>query len=206
MKVSAGKTANIGDLIVTRRVKALQTFEGFLAPEALVLDFGCGNGGTMFQICDRVRAVDGVDISEENRNKFEKEKRAREAENCRFILKSVEEVELSEKYDRIISFEVLEHVPDDSKAAKILYKLLKPGGQAAISVPNKWWIFETHGARLPLLPWNRVPFFSWLPRKLHEKYAKARIYSKSRIERLLRSAGFSVNQTLYVTAPMDGRV
>ena len=31
-------------------------------------------------------------------------------------------------------------------------RVLKPGGRFIISVPNKWWIFETHGADLPLLP------------------------------------------------------
>ncbi len=72
-----------------------------------------------------------------------------------------------------------------------------------ISVPNKWWIFETHGARLPLLPWNRVPFFSWLPRVIHERYAYARIYTKSRIIRVLQKAGYEILRVVYVTAPMD---
>jgi hypothetical protein len=74
---------------------------------------------------------------------------------------------------------------------------------AAFSVPNKWWIFETHGARLPLLPWNRVPFFSWLPRPLHGRWANARIYTKRRIKKLLETHGFEVLSMQYVTAPMD---
>ena len=69
--------------------------------------------------------------------------------------------------------------------------------------PNKWWIFETHGANLPLLPWNRVPFFSWLPKAIHERYANARIYTRERIVRLLEKHGFTVLDTEYVTAPMD---
>ena len=73
----------------------------------------------------------------------------------------------------------------------------------AITVPNKWWIFETHGADLPFLPWNRVPFFSWLPRVIHEKYARARIYTKKRIRLLLEEYGFELLQSDYVTAPMD---
>ncbi len=73
----------------------------------------------------------------------------------------------------------------------------------AVSVPNKWWIFETHGAKLPLLPWNRVPFFSWLPQGLHEKYANARIYTKKRITSLLEKYGFKILSAEYITAPMD---
>ena len=81
--------------------------------------------------------------------------------------------------------------------------MLNPGGLAAISVPNKWWVFETHGAKLPLLPWNRVPFFSWLPRVIHERYANARIYTVQRIIHLMRKHGFTVIDHTYITAPMD---
>jgi hypothetical protein len=73
----------------------------------------------------------------------------------------------------------------------------------AISVPNRWWVFETHGAALPLLKWNRVPFFSWLPKPLHDRWARARIYSRREIVRKLGAAGFRVEFSLYITAPMD---
>jgi hypothetical protein len=53
------------------------------------------------------------------------------------------------------------------------------------------------------LPWNRVPFFSWLPRPIHEKYANARIYTKKRITTLLKQHGFSIVSARYITAPMD---
>ena len=92
---------------------------------------------------------------------------------------------------------------DENRALKNIYSCLKPGAQFAISVPNKWWIFETHGAHLPLLSWNRVPFFSWLPRSIHSKYAKARIYTKGRIKQILIDNGFNIVSCEYVTAPMD---
>ncbi|MBT3801118.1 MAG: hypothetical protein HOG05_08200, partial [Bacteroidetes bacterium] len=55
----------------------------------------------------------------------------------------------------------------------------------------------------PLLPWNRVPFFSWLPRPLHERWANARIYTKKRIVRLLEDSGFEVKEAKLMTAPLD---
>jgi hypothetical protein len=58
-------------------------------------------------------------------------------------------------------------------------------------------------AKLPLLPWNRVPFFSWLPKFIHERFANARIYTKGRIRRVLEEAGIEVLEMKYVTAPMD---
>jgi SAM-dependent methyltransferase len=104
--------------------------------------------------------------------------------------------------DRLISFEVIEHLPSED-GVRNYAESLKMGGIAAISVPNKWWIFETHGANLPLLPWNRVPFFSWLPRPLHERWSHARIYTRKRIVKLLEKHGFEILKVQYVTAPMD---
>lgn len=106
-------------------------------------------------------------------------------------------------FDCLTSFEVLEHVPHESQALAEMHRVLAPGGRLIISVPNRWWIFETHGADLPILPWNRVPFFSWLPKRIHDRYARARIYSRREIERKLAAAGFRVEHPLHITAPMD---
>jgi SAM-dependent methyltransferase len=105
--------------------------------------------------------------------------------------------------DFAISFEVLEHVLDERLALDELHRVLKPGARLAMSVPNRWWIFETHGAALPLLKWNRVPFFSWLPKPLHDRWARARIYSRAEITGKLRARGFVVEAAVYITAPMD---
>ena len=42
---------------------------------------------------------------------------------------------LSETFDAIICMHVLEHIPEDRKAIHELYRILKPGGWAGISVP-----------------------------------------------------------------------
>ena len=93
---------------------------------------------------------------------------------------------VSGSMDAVVSFEVLEHVPDEMAALNEIHRVLRPGGRLALTVPNRWWIFETHGTSLPVLPWNRVPFFSWLPRRLHDRWARARIYRRRQIIRLLR--------------------
>jgi 2-polyprenyl-3-methyl-5-hydroxy-6-metoxy-1,4-benzoquinol methylase len=97
----------------------------------------------------------------------------------------------------------LEHVPEESKALKEIHRVLKPGGDFIISVPNKAWIFETHGANLPLLPWNRIPFFSYLPHTIHKIFSRARIYKMKNIASLLESFHFQVFRCEYLTAPMD---
>lgn len=144
----------------------------------------------------------GVEIESTHLAEFEKYKKEQQISNCDCIIRDIENEPLEKQFDRIISFEVIEHLKDDKSVSRY-YDSLKAGGLIAITVPNKWWIFETHGAKLPLLPWNRVPFFSWLPRAIHERFANARIYTKKRITRLMKNAGFEILDIAYITAPMD---
>ena len=48
-----------------------------------------------------------------------------------------------------------------------------------------------------------MPFFSWLPTPIHERYAKARIHAKTRAARLLSSSGFRILQMSFGSAPID---
>lgn len=197
-----GRPADFDDLIIHRRLNLLRQFPGFTGSDYDLLDIGCGNGASMFLLSGEMKSCLGLEIERTHFAEFEKYKEAHQITNCDIRQFDIENQHLGKQFDRIISFEVIEHLKDDAHVSAY-YEHLKPGGLMVISVPNKWWIFETHGARLPLLPWNRVPFFSWLPRAIHEKYAYARIYTRSRIEMLLKNAGFEVLQLEYVTAPMD---
>lgn len=196
-----GKPAGDQDKIVQRRVELLYEQPGFFHKEHDCIEIGCGGGATINQVAHHFRNCLGVDIYDYS-GEFEKQKKYWGATNTNFRLLNLEVEKPEQQFQRIISFEVIEHFKDEDTVQKY-YELLEPGGLAAISVPNKWWIFETHGARLPLLPWNRVPFFSWLPRFLHERWANARIYTRKRISRLLEKHGFEVVYCCYITAPMD---
>jgi 2-polyprenyl-3-methyl-5-hydroxy-6-metoxy-1,4-benzoquinol methylase len=199
-----GKPADLAEFIVTRRIALLHDTEGFLSPDAELLDIGCGNGATLLQLADSYRQCHGIDISKEAGARFLNEAARRGLSNCSFSMQDIDHMEpIGKTFDRIICFEVLEHVKDDLRAAITIHSLLTPGGMAAITVPNKWWIFETHGAYLPCLPWNRVPFFSWLPMRIHDRFAKARVYTKKRISNLLMDAGLLITRIVFVTAPMD---
>ncbi|MEU8267142.1 methyltransferase domain-containing protein [Sphaerisporangium sp. NPDC049002] len=80
-------------------------------------------------------------------------------------------------FDRVIAAEVLEHIPDDMAAMRELYRVLKPGGRAAITVPS-------------FLP-ERI---CWA---LSEAYHTApgghvRIYTLAELSAKLKATGFSV--------------
>ena len=203
-KIEKGKPAGYQDFIIFRRLELLKQFPNFFNSNFDLIDIGCGNGATLLNIFDQFKSCHGIDIEPERISLFENKLKQNNIHNCTSSVCDISKG-LKEKqyYDRAISFEVLEHVSDESLALKNIYSSLKPEAQFAISVPNKWWIFETHGAHLPLLPWNRVPFFSWLPHSIHSRYAKARIYTKSKIKKLLINNGFKVISCQYITAPMD---
>lgn len=196
-----GRPADSTDKIITRRVELTKAIPGFCNKNLSLLEIGCGNGATLLLMADEMKECYGVDIFDHTAE-FEKEKAAKGITNCSIALKNIEVEDLEKKYDRLICFEVIEHFNDD-KTIKRFHRWLKPDALCAISVPNKWWVFETHGAKLPLLPWNRVPFFSWLPKFIHERYANARIYTKDRIKNLLEENGFEIVEMKYITAPMD---
>jgi cyclopropane fatty-acyl-phospholipid synthase-like methyltransferase len=197
-----GRPADHTDKIITRRVELVKQIPGFCGKNLTLLEIGCGNGATLLLMSDSMKECLGVDVYEGHKKVFEQVKAERGITNCEVIIENIEENDLGGKYDRLICFEVIEHFSNDENVKRFM-RWLKPGALCAISVPNKWWIFETHGAKLPLLPWNRVPFFSWLPKPIHERFANARIYTRPRIKHLLQNAGFEILDMKYITAPMD---
>ncbi len=201
--VSLGKPAEAGDLILERRHRLVMG----QAPNrgGTLLDFGCGQGAQSLLFTDDFARIVGVDVEAGHVATFQRTLAARGLED-RVEVRHYDGNRLpldDASVDAVVSFEVLEHVQDEQLALAEIRRVLKPGGWVAISVPNRWWIFETHGARLPLLPWNRVPFVSWWPRAIHDRWARARIYRRRDVCTLLGGAGFTIRESAYITAPMD---
>ena len=92
-----------------------------------VLEFGSGLGGFCYEIQKYVNKIVGVDLDTQSK-KFYEENRIPFFHN----LDTIEE----ESFDSIVSFHVLEHIPDPIEQLKILQKKLKSGGSIYIEVPN----------------------------------------------------------------------
>ncbi len=170
------------------------------------LDVGCGNGAQTVLFTRHFDRWMAIDVEENRLEEFRHviEQGMPDIHDGSIRRYDGERIPLdNNSADVLTCIEVIEHTRSDTQTIGELFRVLKAGGTAIITVPNKWWIFETHGANLPLLPWNRVPLFSWLPKRIHSKYAKARIYRKSQIETLLRDTGFQIQKSFYLTAPMD---
>jgi ubiquinone/menaquinone biosynthesis C-methylase UbiE len=201
--LAGGKPAADEDFILARRFRLALAF----APPSgtVLLDFGCGTGAQTVLFADYFDLLLGADVSEDYLKAF------KERAGSKGLVGRLQGLQYDgfrlpladQSVDYAISFEVLEHVENESEALRELHRVMKPGASLVMSVPNRWWIFETHGASLPLLPWNRVPLFSWLPKKIHDRYARARIYRRREIVSKLQSHDFEIERSAYITAPMD---
>ncbi len=82
----------------------------------------------------------------------------------------------SESVDYIYSLNVLEHIEDDSRILKTIYSKLRPGGKLLIYVPAFTILFSA----------------------MDRKVGHCRRYEKNAATRLLESAGFQVERSVYI--------
>jgi SAM-dependent methyltransferase len=124
-------------------------FEKFpVGPGDRVLDMGCGGGRHAFALYRRGADVVALDMSEEDLREVETMFRAREEEGEVPAGGSATAVRgnayclpfESESFDRVIAAEVMEHLPEDTDAMSELFRVLKPGGLIAVTVPR--WLPE----------------------------------------------------------------
>lgn len=201
-KIALGKPAAYGQEIVKRRFR-LTTANMALSGKT-VLDFGCGNGAQTCEFAQTGGKIFAVDLAFADLQTLQQQLERQQVVSIIPIQYDGSNLPIaSSALDAVLSFDVLEHVHDETAVLREWQRVLKPNGEVVLTVPNKGWIFETHGAHLPGLPWHRVPFFSYLPHFLHRRVARARIYRRRDIVQLLQKNSFTVLRSAYVTAPLD---
>jgi ubiquinone/menaquinone biosynthesis C-methylase UbiE len=157
-----------------------------VTPGERVLDMGCGAGRHAFELYRRGAQVVAFDLDAEELAGVEKMFGAMRLEGEVPAEASAETVQgdalalpfPDDHFDKIIASEVLEHIPDDMRAMRELMRVLKPGGQLAVTVP------------------------AWLPERvcwaLSEDYHTApgghiRIYTLAELQAKLKSIGFRID-------------
>ena len=81
-------------------------------------------------------------------------------------------------FDRVIAAEVLEHIPDDRRALREIARVLRPGGQVAVTVPA--WLPER-------ICWRLSDDYHNVPG------GHVRIYTRAEMETKLAQAGLRVS-------------
>ncbi len=140
-EVIAHMTRNEADMAFKKRV---QTIFEWVNPtdDMLILDMPCGRGFylNMFRYVSRCRIV-GADLDWQVLKKAQ-----RNIGHLDIPLHNADIYALpyaDNTFDAVIYSEVLEHVEDDQQALREAYRVLKPGGVLAITVPHEnypfWW-------------------------------------------------------------------
>ena len=77
-----------------------------------------------------------------------------------------------ERFDLVLSHEVIEHVQDDRLYAKEMMRVLRRGGRAIVFCPNRLYPFETHGHYWRgEYHFGNTPLINWLPDPARDRLA-----------------------------------
>jgi SAM-dependent methyltransferase len=138
----------------------------------LVLEVGCGNGHFLGMLAAAGYDVEGLDISETDVTY------ARDHLGLRVFCGGLDDLSFpSGRYDAVILFYVLEHVPAPADIVGQVFRILKPGGCITLAVP----VLDSLQAKLLGSTWVQV---TEAPRHLM-------IPSCLGVRQLLTAAGFS---------------
>src|SRR5271154_2812753 len=141
--------------VVLGKLRRMGAFSG-----ERMLDIGCGSGVFTQALGSAFREVHGIDLQDFYLNQF------REAvkEDKRFVVSNMSAADMTfpdDFFDSIVTIETLEHIPDLPATSRGIVRVLRPGGELLITVPNRWFPFENHGMRIG--PWSlgRVPLLPY---------------------------------------------
>ena len=99
-----------------------------------ILEIGCGEGRGVSTLLDRVNSFTAVDKIKEAIDELQKR-----FPSGKFISMNLPPLTSlgDNTYDFVISFQVIEHIENDALYLKEIHRVLKPGGMALITTPNR---------------------------------------------------------------------
>lgn len=149
------------------------------------LDVGCGDGTRTIVFDDGTRVVNGCDF----KDRLAPSARGRVRLLTADILKDGLPYEDS-SFDMLLSFDVIEHLPDPDALLHEMRRVLKPGGVMVISTPNR---NRPYGVILSMLGKRSFPYGE---KKADDPYCQhIREYTANELMAALKGAGFNVQRS-----------
>lgn len=153
-------------------------FAGKYVKDKNVLDLGCaaGYGSNYLAANAKATHITGVDVSKEAieyaGNKFQSSK-------LKFQIASAETLPFRNgDFDVVVSLEVIEHVENYQKYLSELTRVLKPGGTAIISTPNK--ALSSPNLKYPLMASHVKEFYiEELENELKKCFKSVKLFGES---------------------------
>lgn len=177
---------NEADMAFRRRARILMDYLDLQHGDR-VIDLGCGMGFYLM-LMDRMRKIELYGFDQE-RPRLQRAQS--EVDTARLLQGDLYDLPFrAESFDKVLLSEVLEHLEHDRRGLQAIYRLLRPGGVLAVSVPHAsypfWWdpinrAWTSLGGR----PFRRGPLVGiWTNH--------TRLYEPGPLAELLAQAGFEV--------------
>jgi 2-polyprenyl-3-methyl-5-hydroxy-6-metoxy-1,4-benzoquinol methylase len=170
----------------------------------MILSVGCGLAAELRLLTKQGYITIGLDPE---RNFLLAAKKTKNAQD--FVQATGESTPFCAKcFDLILFFEVLEHVKNPEMALREINEILKPGGKLLLTVPNRFYILETHGIqgseKQVIHLWGLgLPLLSMMPYFLRKRFERARIFSQAKLVTLLRKNRLEPIKIRYLMPPLD---
>ena len=126
------------------RIKLIKNYFGKYLKSSgnKVLDLACGNANDIINLNKifgkKIIKFVGVDLGK----KTIKQLNYLNIKNCKFVNGDVENIDLKEKFDIVLSSEVAEHLEDFDAHLRVIKNHLKPDGHLILSTPNGKYLFR----------------------------------------------------------------
>ena len=179
MKQNTEKTAEQRDLVGTKTLEgfaAADNYNRWLLSRILphlrgedLLEIGCGLGNISALMKDRF-TMTAVDIRRDYTDLVGREHGIRT-----LCVDLSAEAAFDNEFDSAICLNVLEHIEEEKNALENIRRALRPGGRFAVLVPA----------------------FNWLYGSVDKAIFHQRRYTRRRLKKALKNAGFRVEKTFY---------
>ena len=171
-----------------RRVDECKRVIDWLDPRAgdRVLDIGCGDGFYDRRMASRGARVDAIDA---NPRRVARARRWNPHPHIKYHHMPAHDLTFDDQsFDKVVSICVLEHIPDDARALREMYRVLRPGGRLVLSCDSL----------------SNVGISDRLRRRHAKRYAVEHFYTANSLSGLLRSTGFEPLRAEFVlTTPVS---
>lgn len=166
----------------------------------LVIDFGCGDGTTSIELCERGISVIGLDIQERLLQKARANAEQRGvSRRCRFVTST------DTRADVVLSMDAFEHFADPAAVLQEMRSLVKDSGYVLIEFGPPW--HHPYGGHLfSVFPWAHLIFseaalIRWRSdfksdgaTHFHEVAGGLNQMTVARFERLLKRGPFGIQE------------
>ncbi len=176
-----------------------------------VLDAGCGTGRLTREMAKQCRKVYGIDFSPKSIEWLNKKLREQWIKNVEIFVGDItKQLPIKEKVDKIISVQVIQHIPTESErylALTNLYNQLKVGGICVITIYS-WGSFFDRGLAKEGRFTNGVYYFRFTPNEVETLFKKCGFKNVS-VKGCVNFRGyavlnkFGIYRLLYPVAKLD---